>query len=280
MGFQNPQDAEDFFTAYDAALAQWPIPFEARDLASAWGTTRVHTCGNADGTPLVLLPGGGATSAIWAANVEKLGETHRIHAVDLLGEAGRSVADGEPIRDIDDLMSWLDDVFDQLGLESADLCGHSYGAWIALHHAVRSPRVRRLAVLDPTDCFTGWNRKYLLRAVPMLLLPNPRRTRKFLRWETGGSGIDATQLGLLARAATFPRSKVITGPKPDPTRLSVPTLVLAAEKSKAHDVNSLVAEAQRTVPDVRTEVLPDVSHHSIPGHRAEHLNDVLADFLR
>ncbi|MGW1675830.1 alpha/beta fold hydrolase [Saccharopolyspora sp. NPDC002376] len=279
MGFQNPQDAADFFTAYDTALAQWPIPFEARDLASARGTTRVHVCGKADGIPLVLLPGGGATSAIWAANVEALGKTHRIYAVDLLGEAGRSVADGEPVQDIDGLMSWLDDVFDQLDLESADLCGHSYGAWIALHYAVHSPHVRRLALLDPTDCFTGWNRKYLLRALPMLLLPNPQRTRKFLRWETGGAGIDAAQLELLARAATFPRAKVITGPKPDPTRLSVSTLVLAAEKSKAHDVSRLITEAQRTVPDVRTGLLPNVSHHSIPGHNAEHLNAALTDFL-
>ncbi|MER7082238.1 Pimeloyl-ACP methyl ester carboxylesterase [Saccharopolyspora kobensis] len=279
MGFRDPADAESFFAAYDAAFARWPVPLEARDLRSAWGTTRVHLCGNPGGTPLVLLPGGGATSAIWAANVEALGRTHRIHAVDLLGEAGRSVVGGEPVRDLDGLMSWLDDVFDQLGLETADLCGHSYGAWIALHHAVRSTRVRRLALLDPTACFTRWNPRYLLRALPTLLRPDPRRTRDFLRWETAGAEIDADQLELLARAATFQRAKVITGPKPEPTRLAVPTLVVGAAKSKAHDVDRLIAEANRAVPDVRTEVLADVGHHAIPGCRADHLNALLADFL-
>ncbi|MER6990133.1 alpha/beta fold hydrolase [Saccharopolyspora hirsuta] len=244
--------------------------------AGSGGSHRGRSLG---GRPLVLLPGGGATSAIWAANVEALGETHRIHAVDLLGEAGRSAARGTAVRNVDDLMSWLDDLFDQLGLESADLCGHSYGAWIALHHAVRSPRVRRLALLDPTGCFTKWNPRYLLRALPMLLRPSPRRTRDFLRWETGGAAFDPAQLELLARAATFRREKVISGPGPDPTRLSAPTLVVGAARSKVHDADRLIAEARRAIPAVRTEVLPCTSHHAIPWHDAERLNAVLADFL-
>ncbi|MER7016165.1 alpha/beta fold hydrolase [Saccharopolyspora sp. NPDC000359] len=276
MGFRNPADAVDFATAYDAAFARWPIPVEARDLDSDRGTTRVHLCGNPGGWPLVLLPGGGATSAIWAGNVEALGRTHRIHALDLLGEAGRSTA--RAARDLDDLMSWLDEVFDQLGLESADLCGHSHGAWIALHHAVRSPRVRRLALLDPTACFTRFSPRYLLRAAPMLLRPKPRRTRDFLQWETGAIVFDAAQLELLVRAATF-ESKPVTSPKPDPTRLSVPTLVVGAGRSKAHDVDRLIAEVRRAVPGARTEVLPSTSHHAMPWHDADRLNAVLVDFL-
>jgi pimeloyl-ACP methyl ester carboxylesterase len=50
---------------------------------------------------------------------------------------------------------------------SADLCGHSYGGWLALRYALHSPqRARRLALLDPAMCFTGTRLSYRLHAVP------------------------------------------------------------------------------------------------------------------
>ena len=36
-------------------------------------------------------------------------------------------------------MSWLDDVLDQLGLNAAAFCGHSYGSWLALSYALHAP---------------------------------------------------------------------------------------------------------------------------------------------
>src|SRR2546423_3023605 len=97
----------DFFEAYDAVLARWPIAVETVDLRSAYGTTRVNACGPAGAPPLVLLPGGGATSTVWVANVAALAARHRAYAVDLVGDAGRSVADGRPVRTPADLVDWL-----------------------------------------------------------------------------------------------------------------------------------------------------------------------------
>ncbi len=279
MGFRTPVSAAAFAAAYDAVLAQWPVPVDALDVPTAYGTTRVHVCGTPDGTPLVLLHGGGATSTAWFANVAELGKHHRIHAVDLLGDAGRSVADGKAIGGVGDLMAWQDELFDHLGVENAHLCGHSYGAWIALHYAIHSPRVHSLALLDPTGCFTRWNPRYLLRALPMLLRPTPRRTRDFLLWEAGGTGIDPALLELQARGAEFKTAKVITRPNPDPSRLTVPMLVLAAGKSKAHNPDRLIAQARRLVPDVQTAVLPGVGHHALPTENAARLNEILADFF-
>jgi pimeloyl-ACP methyl ester carboxylesterase len=278
MGFRTTEGAAAFSAAYDAVLAKWPIPVEARDVPTAYGATRVHVCGAPDTTPLVLLHGGGATSTSWFANVGELGERHRIYAVDLIGDAGRSVADGKPVGGVGDLMAWLDEVLDHLGVETTYLCGHSYGAWIALHYAIHSPRVGRLALLDPTACFTRWNPRYLLRALPMLLRPTPQRTRDFLSWETS-AGMDPACLELQARGAEFQAAKVVTRPNPDPSRLAAPTLVLAAENSKAHNPNRLIARAERLVPNVRTAVLPGVGHHALPTEKSAELNEILADFF-
>jgi pimeloyl-ACP methyl ester carboxylesterase len=61
---------------------------EVADLAGPYGTTRVLSSGPADGPPLVLLPGGGATATAWFANAPALSERARVHALDLPGTAG------------------------------------------------------------------------------------------------------------------------------------------------------------------------------------------------
>ena len=81
---------------------------ESADLSSPFGTTHVNICGPRDGEPLVLLHGGGSTSTVWFANAGELSRTHRVYAVDTIGEAGRSVSDGRPVDSLAGFMEWLD----------------------------------------------------------------------------------------------------------------------------------------------------------------------------
>ena len=179
-------DEAVFFEAYDAVLRQWPVQVRGVDVPSPHGSTRVQICGREDGPPVVLLPGGGATSAAWFATVGELAPAHRVYAVDLIGDIGRSVHDGAPLRGAGDLVAWLDALFDELGLDGAHLCGHSYGAWIALNYALHAPRrLGRLVLLDPVDCFAGMSPRYLLHGLPTLLRPTVERMRAFHEWETG-----------------------------------------------------------------------------------------------
>jgi pimeloyl-ACP methyl ester carboxylesterase len=113
----------DFSTAYDTMLARWPVPVTTVDIPSAYGTARVNVSGPADGSPLVLLHGGGTTSMVWFANVGALAGTHRVFAID---HGGRSVLDGQPFASVDDLMAWLDGLLAGLGLARAAVCGYSY----------------------------------------------------------------------------------------------------------------------------------------------------------
>src|SRR3954454_8637845 len=125
--FASPERATAFFRAYDRVLARWPVPVEPVDVPSTYGVTRVLVAGPRDAPPLVLLPGGGATATVWFANIAALTASRRVFAVDRLGDNGRSVHNGQPLRAVEDLMSWLDGVFDHCGLASAALGGHSYG---------------------------------------------------------------------------------------------------------------------------------------------------------
>lgn len=278
-------DSEAFGAAYDKVLAKWPADREALTVATPFGDTRVNACGPRKAPPLLLLPGGGgATSVSWYAQAAELGRIRRVYAVDVAGAPGRSsrAGDRHP-RTVADLTAWLDALLDGLGAGSADLGGHSYGGWIALHYALRAPaRVRRLFLLDPTQCFAGFKAAYLLHALPMLLRPSPRRVRAFLEWESGGAAVDPDWLALHEAAAGFPAVKPVTGPRPAPDALralDTRVLLLVAANSRTHDPREVVARAQALLPHVTTAVLDDVAHHALLQAAPEALARHLTGFL-
>lgn len=276
--------ADAFLAAYDAVLARWPAGTEQRRVPTPYGTTHVNSCGPRDARPVVLLHGAGATSTSWFPVAAELCRTHRVHAVDLIGDPGRSVASGPRPRTVDDLTRWLDAVLDGLGIGSAALCGHSYGASIALRYTLRAPpgRVGKLVLMDPTGCFAGFGARYLLRALPMLLRPTPRRTRAFLEWETGGVTPDRDWLRLAALAAEVPSARPVTGSRPSPGALrgmTAPVLVLLSERSRAHDIRRVRARAEEVLPEVRTEILPGATHHSVPHTAPPGTGRLIAGFL-
>lgn len=272
---------EEFLAAYDRVLAQWPVVPERVDVPSRFGTTRVNVTGPAGAPPLVLLPGGGATSTVWFATVGELARTHRVCAVDMLFDSGRGVYDGDKVAGRADLMEWLDTTLDGLGVTGAGLAGHSYGAWIALRYALHAPdRVRRLALLDPTKCFARQRLGYAVRGVRAVLAGGDV-FRGLLAWETGGRATDPVWTDLMCTKFGG-RTSLVWPARPRPAELRglrMPLLVLVAARSRQHDPARLAANARRLVPGARVVTLPDASHHTMPTEDAATIATALLDFF-
>lgn len=278
--FRSPAREAAFFSAYDDLLDRWRVPVQQRELRSEFGTTHVNACGPTDAPPLVLLAAHGATSPVWFAHVEQLSQTHRVYAVDLIGDAGRSVHDGTALTEPADLLRWFSTVLDGLEITSADLCGHSYGSWLALSYALSNPgRVDRLALIDPTACFTGLRARYVARALPMLLRPTVDRYESFLRWETQGVRLEPAWVRLSGLAAAdFPTSRVVQPKRPARStlrELRPATLVVVAGRTKAHDPDELAERATELVPGVTVVRIEEATHHSLPAAHADELGAAL-----
>lgn len=191
----------------------------------------------------------------------------------------------ERIRDVDDLMGWLADVLDALGVESAAVVAHSYGAMVALAFAIRNPaRVDRLVLVDPNSCFAGFRAGYLVRAMPLLLRPNAARLRALVDWETAGTPIDSDWLELVVFGAEhFPATKPVVPQRPRASELSgiqCPMTVVLAGRSRVHDIRRVEKSVRKSVPSARTVVLDGATHYSVPMTSATDLLDVLDDALR
>ncbi|MFD7256286.1 alpha/beta fold hydrolase [Streptomyces sp. NPDC059874] len=270
--------------AYDRAMAYWPEPREEQDVPTRFGTTRVHTHGAGEGTPVVLLHGQSATPAEWAPHVEALARGgRRVLAVDRVGEPGYS-SQSLPIGGGDDTAAWLEETLAGLGLERVHLVGHSYGGCVALQHAVRVPeRVASVAVYEPPRALAPLKPGFLLGAVAGALSGSSGFQRRWFMRLIGETGVAAEE----AEAGMLLSLEAINGfrvrlPQPRPMSdeelgsIKVPTLVLLGGTDRVMDSRRAEARARRLIPDVRTEVVAHAGH----GIPMEVFNHRVPDFLQ
>jgi len=245
-GFPATEQGAGFFRAYDTVLSNWPGEVTSEQVQSSFGTTWVNMCGPVDAPPVILVPGQRATSTVWFNNVGELSRRHRVFAIDIIGDAGRSVAAADtPVRSRDDLLAWFSGIIDHFTLDAPAVVAHSYGAMIALAYALAHPeRVSKLVLLDPNSpspacgsptCFTLFPYRYARPA---------SANGNFIAWETAGQPLDEDWLDLITRGvANFPKGKTVIPKRPKATALSAltaltaQTTVILAEHSKvAHRI--------------------------------------------
>ena len=272
-----------FARAYQEMVDHWPAGVTALDVPTGYGTTHLLASGPETGPPVLLLPGGGATATAWSAVAAGLSRGHRVIAADPIGQPGLSVPGGRPVTTAGDLTGWLDQLLAALAVGRVTLIGHSYGGWMALRYALHAPgRVGRLVLLDPTDCFVPMSLRYRLRAIPLFVRPGARRAGRFLAWETRGRPLDPRWLAVVTAGYDLGRARIVMPRCPRPGELAgldVPTLVVVAARSRAHDPGRVARRARERLPDVTTATLPDASHHSIPTEDAAGIAGCVEGFL-
>lgn len=117
--------------------------------------TQIKYLDQGAGQPLIFIPGLGATMELWAPQIERFSQTHRVIAIDPRGNGGSGKLTG-PIRTVldrqnDDLAALME----HLGIAKAVICGVSYGGVFTFHFALRHPE--RVAGLVAVDSFSDTN---------------------------------------------------------------------------------------------------------------------------
>nr|WP_165588721.1 alpha/beta hydrolase [Mycolicibacterium komanii]CRL75337.1 carboxylesterase [Mycolicibacterium komanii] len=282
--FKNERARAHFLGVYRAAMAELPPVAESRDVATSFGSVRVHRFGGPpDRTPVILLPGRNASTPMWRGNIAHLQRHRPVIGIDLLGEAGLSVQE-KPICGPDDEAKWLDETVAGLGLDRVHLMGVSIGGWTATNYAARRPgRAASLVLLDPVFTFAPIALKAVL-ASPALFVPGVPETlrTRVLRWISGGADTDqaVTEAALIFSGATdYTLRKAMPKAITDEQlrSLDIPVLALIAGRSVMHDSDKAAQRARRLLARGDVEVWPAASH-AINGEYAAEIAERAADF--
>lgn len=269
--FSSEESRARFLAAYDAALADWPVAYEALEVPTRLGTTHVIASGPADAPPLLLLPSFAGGAVVWRLNVEALSQRFRTYAVDVIGQPGKS-APVRRLRGPRDYARWLAELMDGLKIARASIVGCSFGGFLALNQAVATPeRVDRVVLISPVASFASqrgrlfWAmrvRAPLLRLArrltgrqrkPSLADLSPRARPRDAKW--------AALIG--ATMAERPKVSVIDPPVFSTARLRrvrAPTLLLIGEQETLYAAEPMLRLAKARMPQLETALVPAADH--------------------
>jgi pimeloyl-ACP methyl ester carboxylesterase len=280
--FRSARGEAEYLASYEASLRHWRVPYEEADLDSRFGSTHVLISGPRDAPPLVLLHGYGASSTMWAPNIPDLARRHRVFAVDVITQPGKS-RPRAVLATRADCVAWLTSVLDGLGIDRARLVGQSYGGWLTLNYAIAEPeRLRAVALISPGGLLP-LSRQLALRGMLAYLLPLQLCSDLVLmRWiSTHHPLADDEQkafakrlsrqmcLGLRIRSEPMRRAAPATPFSDDDLRsLRVPLLLLIGTEEVLYDPAAALERARRLVPDFAGELVPHASHDLVSRYPA------------
>ena len=268
--FKTPAGEAAFAAAYDAALARWPMPFSEFEIPSRFGSTYVTASGPKDAPPLVLLHGYMATSLMWAPNVAAFSRHHRVYAIDVMGQPGKSIP-AEPIRSAADYVSWLNTTLYGLRIDRFALAGQSFGGWLALNYAIAQPdRVEKLVLLSPGGLLPLVP-QFKVRGMLMMFVPTRFTVNSFLRWvglsrASAGPDVRLVMELMYQGIRHFRFAPETTRILPNAfsagelSMMNVPTLVLIGADEVIYDPAKALNRALTLIPDARGTLVPHSSH--------------------
>ena len=120
----------------------------------------LHAIEAGSGQPLVMIPGWSQSAAEYGRNIEELAKTRRVIALDMRSHGESSnAATGHRIQR---LAKDLREVLESLGLDRADVLGHSMGSSIIWSYLdmYGEDRLRRLVIVDQAPmvaALPGWD---------------------------------------------------------------------------------------------------------------------------
>ncbi|AOS62233.1 alpha/beta fold hydrolase [Actinoalloteichus hymeniacidonis] len=282
--FSSAEGRRRFDEHLSRALAAWSLPHTEIVVDTSFGATHVYRAGldpaAGEGdhrpTPVVLLHGMGGTAASWQTIVEELGASHPVYAVEILGDAGRSVQRA-PVADPGTRADWLTEVLDGLTLDRVHLVGMSFGGWVTANQAVRQPeRIATIGLIEPARALAGLSLGFWFHVINSEVSKTEAARDRFISWLTGGKQATEPMRSLLESARDFQPQAGAPQKLTDAElrSLTQPALIMLGGNSRAHDSRRAARRARRLLPDVKVEVFASAGHE-IPDEAPERLHAFL-----
>ena len=241
-----------------------------------------------EGDVVLFLHGLGGSRIAWEPQIEALCDRWRCVAWDMPGYGGSSPVSPLTFEAIADAIAEL---LDRLGVESAHLCGLSFGGHHALHTALRHPyRVRSLVLANTSAAFGGdgtdpndWRR---LRTAPLdagltladiaddvissIAAPGFRGVE---RNRTAAAMARIPEEGFRAACELLPYHNV----RHRLGEITAPTLVTVGELDE-ETPPAYATELAEGIPNSRLEVISGAGHLS-PAEAPDVFNQLVGQFL-
>lgn len=281
--YKNKENKDLIYQLYDEKLSRWPVPYEILEIATTCGMTSIIASGDTVNPPVLLFHPAGLTATVWLPNIKAISENYRVYAINTLGDLGKS-----ELYDYDnylkkglDYNDWINEILDELGIDTCDVIAGSMGGWIAMNFAVYSPdRINHLILLGPagikSDKFT-----LMKKLSKVLLFPSRKNKEAITKWVLGDSEKVNDELAIYMNTALYCESRI-----PYPGRIKKKQLEKIQAKTLLilGEFDAVVGQtkknqkyAQKCFKDIEIEIVK--SGHIISMEKSEQVNQMILEFL-
>jgi len=234
------------------------------------------------------MHGKSGTATMWRDNMAALSCEHRVYALDILGDLGKSKII-KNYSNRSEFVDWLTQVLDGLDLQKTDMIGVSMGSYLIVNYAlVRPKRLNKIVLLAPAATFSSFTRDFLLKGLMVSIFGNEflikRMVRKFVDSDEQLENAINTQTILGMKSATFPKEKPFLFPErlsdAELKNLEVPALLAIGENETINQDSPeiVIDRAKKLVPNIQTTIVPG-GYHSLNMTNPEQVNDLILKFL-
>jgi pimeloyl-ACP methyl ester carboxylesterase len=266
--FRSPEGEARYHLAYEAALKNWPVPYEDLYIPTRFGDTHVIASGLKTAASLVLLHPSGCGSTIWYRNIEALSRHYRIYAVDTLSEVNLSLPT-HAVKNRQDFADWMADLLDKLNIERTDIVGNSFGGYVTFNTALYLPeRVRKMVLISPAATFVQmwpfyWH--YSLAYIIRNMIGSMRLVLEAYEWIWQGFPRDncITQLRVITAEDGWMRHGAPTVFSDEELRkIHTPTLLLVGDHEVIYNRQRVIQRATSLVHGLKAEIVPNANHNA------------------
>lgn len=262
---------------YERVQASLRVPYESITVPTRFGSTHLIAVGEKWAPPLVLVQGMGSNAMLWEPQLADLSRTHRVYALDVIGQMGKSATTWLSYRD-NSFSEWLVDTLNVLGIDRTDMVGLSFGARLVMRFSAFAPqRVRRIALLSPIG-IAMQRLSIISRILPIavdLQKPSDKTIDTLVHaiLDVPGHRLDETCAE--AMQIVFKHYRPVAGLKkifdglalffPLPTselqRIIAPTLLLVGEHEQLCNAPAVIGRGRRLLSHlVAAELVPKAGH--------------------
>jgi len=264
---------------YEETLTQWPVSYESRLVETTFGETYVIISGAKEAKPLVLLHGGGGNSTMWLDNISTLSKHFRVHAVDIIGEAGKS-AGTRPVK-ITEYSTWLKEVLDALNISNIALCGASLGGALAHQFALTFPQYVDSLILLAPPSLLKMRLGFIFRGLFANVLPTTLFARNFLKY-ISSKGKEFPEQFIQAFVTQVKSYKLNTMRIPiisndELVNLPARTLLFLGEDEVLYDAKRVAARVKSVAPHITVRTI-SAAKHMVSIDQSDLVNEKIISF--
>lgn len=275
FAFKSQEGKSAVIKFYDSFLEHWMPPNEKFHVNTRYGNTFIIACGEKESPPLILLHGSAMNSVMWMGDVREYARHHRVYAVDIPGEPGKSDEKQLPFQG-SDFAEWLDDVYKALSIEKASLVGMSLGAWLAIKFSVAYPeKVHKLVLLCPAG-IGPQKVSFLINATIYRILGEKIVSRLFrkVNMDDGIPEVFLKYQKLVGESFNYRREIIPLFSDSELRRLSMAVALYVGGKDVMLHSQKSAKRLGSLLPHAKINVLPEA------GHAIISMADRISEFLK